>query len=365
MSVTQSSSNLSNPINILQWNVRSLSARLPSLLNLLSLHRCSVALLSETWLLPSHSINIPNFVSFRSDRHDGYGEVAIVIHNSLKSRPISLDVVTKNSFLDLKIDLVGAEVFLPNSSSSYFLWSCYIPSDTNIPPNIWHSLFSLIRHNSLLGGDFNAFHPAWGSHSASRRGNFIYDNISSLGLCFLNDGSATHLERPGSPDSAIDLSFCSPNLIWKLTWTTFNDPHGSDHIPILISLTSHLDSSVSHSFGHTFNSTLINLFFSISTKLTGLLTLFWFKILFPPCLIISLPIIPILLSQILLIMPPNLPFLFLTPKVNLILPPLPGGTLLVLMLLKIDLYFLRLFAVPVLWLIFSITGMLVHSLPAI
>ena len=249
-----------DPINILQWNVRSLMARLPSLQYVLSCNKCSIALLSETWLLPARSINISNYVSYRSDRQDGYGGSAIIIHNSLRSRPISIVETIRNSFLNFKIDIVGAEVFLPNSSSSLRIWSCYIPSDPNIPAVIWDSLFSLVRRNSFLGGDFNAFHSAWGSHSISRRGNLLYDSICSQGLCILNNGSPTHIGRPGSPDSAIDLSLCSPDLSWLSSWSVLNDPHGSDHFPILISVYSQLSSTNSLSSSPNFNSA------SISTK---------------------------------------------------------------------------------------------------
>jgi ribonuclease HI len=244
MSFTPSFSNIDSSTNILQWNIRSLPAHLPSLQHLLSASKCSIALLSETWLLPTRSINIPNYVHFRSDRSDGYGGVAIVIHNSFKSRSIQIDGPTKNRFVNSKIDVVGAEISLPYTSSPLRLWSCYIPPNIPIPIPLWNTLFSLVGSNSLLCGDFNAFHPAWGSPVASCRGNLIYDNICSLGLCFLNDGSPTHLGRPGSSDSAIDLSFCSPDIIWKLSWFTLNDPYGSDHIPILISVIHQFDSNV-------------------------------------------------------------------------------------------------------------------------
>jgi len=95
-----------NNINILQWNVKSLSVRLPSLQYLLSNFKCSIALLSKTWLLPSKHLNIPHFKIYRSDRHDGYGGAAIVIHNSLKSKLIPIDPATKNSFILSKIALL-------------------------------------------------------------------------------------------------------------------------------------------------------------------------------------------------------------------------------------------------------------------
>lgn len=129
-------------------------------------------------------------------------------------------------------------MFLPNSSSFLTIWSCYIPSDSNIPAAVWDLLFGLVRRNSFMGGDFNSFHPAWGSHSLSRRGILINDSICSLGLCILNNGCPTHVGRLGSPDSAIDLSFCSPDLIWCLSWVVLDDTNGSDHFPILVSVTT-------------------------------------------------------------------------------------------------------------------------------
>lgn len=136
MSINLSCINTANPTNILQWNVRSLVASFPSLQYLLFTEKCSIALLSETWLLPTRSFTIPNFSSYRSDRYDGYGGAAIIIHNSLKSRSIFIDRAIRNNFSNFKIDIVGAKVNLPNSSSSLNIWSCYIPNDRNIPVNI-------------------------------------------------------------------------------------------------------------------------------------------------------------------------------------------------------------------------------------
>lgn len=85
--------------NIIQWNVRSLPARLPTLQHLLFEYKCSVALLSETWLLPTRSLTIPQFKTYRFDRPDGYGGVAIVIHNSLKSKLIPIDIPTRNRYI--------------------------------------------------------------------------------------------------------------------------------------------------------------------------------------------------------------------------------------------------------------------------
>jgi len=226
--------NILNNFTIIQWNVRSLPSRLPCLQHLLSYHKCSIALLSETLAL---KLTIPynsTVQTYRSGRSDGYGGAAIAVHNSLKFNQIPLDIAIRNRFIHHKIDIIGIEVHLANSHPPLKCWSCYIPINSNVPSNLWREFFNLISHNTLLGGDFNAFHSAWGSELASCRGSQTYDCINSFGLCSLNDGSPTHVRRPNSTNSAIDLSFYSPDIIWYLSWQVLNDPHGSDHIPIII-----------------------------------------------------------------------------------------------------------------------------------
>jgi len=147
-------------LNIIQWNVRSLPARLPSLQHLLNDHKRSISLLSETWLLPSRSFSIQQFKTYRSDRPDGYGGVAIVIHKSLKSKIIPIDPVIRSRFNNLKVDIIGVEIILSESYPLLKVWSCYLPSSSNIPINILQDLCTFVSHNTLLCGNFNAFHSA-------------------------------------------------------------------------------------------------------------------------------------------------------------------------------------------------------------
>lgn len=96
----------------------------------------------------------------------------------------------------------------------------------------------MIFPSSFVCGNFNSFHPSWGSSYSSSRGIHIYDTVNFLWPCILNNGSCTRVERPDSNDSAIDLSFSSPDLVWNTTWSNLDDPNGSDHILILITIYS-------------------------------------------------------------------------------------------------------------------------------
>lgn len=99
-------------------------------------------------------------------------------------------------------------------------------------------MFQLVKGNSIFSGDFSSQHPDRSSTFSSRLGNMIYETINSQGFCILNNGTATHLGRPNCDNSAIDISFSSPNVIWNSSWSVLNDPYGSDHFLIIILITS-------------------------------------------------------------------------------------------------------------------------------
>lgn len=45
-----------------------------------------------------------------------------------------------------------------------------------------------------------------------------------------------NIRRPNSFNSCIDISFSSPNFIWHRNWFTVDEPNGSDHFLIIISV---------------------------------------------------------------------------------------------------------------------------------
>jgi len=91
----------------------------------------------------------------------------------------------------------------------------------------------------------------------SHHGIILYNTINLLGLCILNEGSPTHIGRPNSAGSAIDYWFCSPELFWNLSWCTLSEPHGSDHIPIIITVNNRL-TSIHNSSNHHLSTNPIN-----------------------------------------------------------------------------------------------------------
>jgi exonuclease III len=192
------------------------------------------ALLSETWLRPGQQFYLPSFNIVRSDRLDGYGGVAIAAHQSIQIKEIPITIPLKNHLSCHSIDLVGIEAFI-NSNRSLILWSLYIPPSSNPSMSLLNYIFQLIGPNSILGGDVNGHHPLWDNNNChNHRGDCIHASLSNLNLCCLNSGAPTRVNRPPFSNTAVDITLSTNALFWSLSWFPLDDPHGSDHFPIII-----------------------------------------------------------------------------------------------------------------------------------
>jgi len=84
-------------------------------------------------------------------------------------------------------------------------------------------------------GDFNSWHPYWGSPKSNKRGRTLANYIDRSNYILLNDKSPTHFSTYNTYRH-IDLSFASASIAPEISWEVLDDLHGSDHFPILISI---------------------------------------------------------------------------------------------------------------------------------
>ncbi|KAG0411912.1 hypothetical protein HPB47_010938 [Ixodes persulcatus] len=92
----------------------------------------------------------------------------------------------------------------------------------------------------LIGGHFNARHLAWGYGTSNLRGEALFHEAQTCKLQLLNDPDLPTRFGQGSRqnDSTPDLTWASRHA--ALDWTLFNDPMGSGHLPIFITLSNAL-----------------------------------------------------------------------------------------------------------------------------
>jgi hypothetical protein len=116
------------------------------------------------------------------------------------------------------VDVIGPSEpgFIWIQTGSLRIYSCYWSPrpDPNLAQylaflkNLEHSIRSH-SGDSIICGDFNAHHSAWGSHTNDRKGDALLDLIQSVGLVICNKGTSPTFVR-GTGSSVIDVTLVSP-----------------------------------------------------------------------------------------------------------------------------------------------------------
>lgn len=94
--------------------------------------------------------------------------------------------------------------------------SCYLaPSmtweDVNDCLDLMREDIRELGGDTIVGGDFNAKSPMWGSPSYSSSGRIVEDWAAELELCLLNEGNAPTCIRPQGV-LIIDISWCTKDM---------------------------------------------------------------------------------------------------------------------------------------------------------
>nr|CAH7749293.1 unnamed protein product [Callosobruchus chinensis] len=210
---------------IIQWNARSLRSNRLSMQQLFGEQEFDIALVSETWLKPTQTFKYKNFNIIRKDRG-----VAILL-----SSRIQYDIISLTDNFNQGIEVCAIDITIADKKISVL--SLYKPPNVKATVQDYSNIFSQLRYDCIIGGDFNANHEIWGSSMSSSDGNILVEALDSFhDLIIANDGSATRMSQPGKNKSVVDLS---PFY----NWSPLSDTYGSDHFPIVIVLNSvHIES---------------------------------------------------------------------------------------------------------------------------
>ena len=210
----------------IQWNMRSVWHKKHDLIFLLNKYKPLACSIAETWLVPNLSFRMPYFNILRCDRSDGYGGSALLVNNKVPLFPIPLPPFGGD------MNIVAAKV------ENISLFSIYIAHPRNEFLNILKNTFQSTQGPILVMGDFNCHHFRWGSERCDSFGESLVEILDDLNLCILNNGCPTRRSPPGQQKSCVDLTFCSPELAAATQWECLTLTRGSDHYPIIISLTN-------------------------------------------------------------------------------------------------------------------------------
>ena len=232
--MTNSVNQVKNLITVLQWNCRSIIPKFDLFNQLVNISNCDAFALCETFLNSNDELNFHNFNIIRQDRGSYGGGVLLGIKKCYSFFRIDLPSIPNIEVVAIQTKLKGKDLCVA---------SIYIPPSARIEQRQLSAIAELLPAPFLILGDFNSHCTQWGSLYDDNRSSVICTFIDDFDLTFLNTGEATRVPNPPARKSVLDLSLCSTSLALDCEWKVINDPHGSDHLPIKISITNGSSSS--------------------------------------------------------------------------------------------------------------------------
>ena len=196
-------------------------------------HNIKIAAIQETKLDPKSKLPpFWNYAVVRKDRNRHGGGLALLIHHSIPYSLVPLPRATSPSLEQqaVKIKLADTDLLVIN---------IYIPPVNSCPERSNTSISHLLgKSDRIILGDFNAHDQSWFSSIQDQRGTLIAAEVEDADFGICNTKSPTRLPIQGQPTSP-DVSLASPSLLTAIEWTPLT-ALSSDHLPILLSITTTL-----------------------------------------------------------------------------------------------------------------------------
>ena len=221
--------------SIIQWNCRSIFKRMYLLRQLVSVTQPFVICLQETFVVNDHILDSIKLLFadfnfyFNNRARLGFanpgGGVAILVHKSI---PQQLKPLRTH------LEAVAVEVLFRGKPID--ICSLYLRPCKTFTVNSLKALSSELGQHHLILGDLNAHNTLWGSVHTNDRGQKVSDFINDSDNVLLNTGEPTHISDATGRTSNIDISLSSPHLSLEVTWSTYTDSLGSNHVPIIIKI---------------------------------------------------------------------------------------------------------------------------------
>ena len=219
-------------INILQWNIRSLTKNKPELQKTIDETNPHILCLTETLLKPQNqNLNFKGFDFIRKDRNArNGGGVAILIRKELNYKVIPLP-----DYRNGNMECLAVTVHFKNSPID--ILTCYSPPGQLNETELEH--YSNILHNKpIICGDFNARHAEWDTKGNNTAGNTLHNfitNSDQLSI-FTPKDLPTRFDVYRNTDSTIDLFIGHSSLTPYVEIKNKPLTGSSDHYPSILKL---------------------------------------------------------------------------------------------------------------------------------
>lgn len=200
-------------LKIIFWNAQGASSKQQELRAFLTENNVDVALLSETFLKPSHTYNIPNYSTFRTDRLQKHGGgTAILIKKDINHD--ILDIHTTN--------METTSLRVHTNKGPITLHAAYSPPNSNIEETDLDTAFCT-QQATILAGDLNAKHHNWNSKITNSKGRQLKTLAERKLITIDAPTDDTHIHTPTGTSDVLDIALLR-NLTVTYHMETINGP---------------------------------------------------------------------------------------------------------------------------------------------
>jgi ribonuclease HI len=215
-----------NKIKVVQWNCRGARTNFGSIMGRYR-KLTPIYALQETWLSPEIRFTIPGYNIIRNDRLDRPGGGVALLF------PKEYNIIDWEKVNTTNVEAITARIKGGNKDMTII--NAYCPMSNKLQIEDIEELEKRLAPTTLMVGDFNEQHTAWGGGHDSRGGKIIMDLCERKELIILNDGTQTRINPIRHRlDSTPDISIVTRNIS-TATWTAIEET-SSDHKPIEIAL---------------------------------------------------------------------------------------------------------------------------------
>ena len=228
---------------ILQWNCRGQENKKLHLQQLISEYSPAIICLQETLLalkaeqslkngspLPKAAV-LNGYTPYLKCIDSGKNGVAIYVRNNVIHSPVRLN--TRLQALAVRVTFQDREFIVSNHYTSD-------KHDGTPTKDEFQAIVDKFELPYIMCGDFNAKSTLWGNDEDNKRGTEIEKFLFKNDLTLLNTDVKTRYDNHHKKYSLIDLSISHSDLYLDFECKVLNDPHDSDHHPIIISITGEL-----------------------------------------------------------------------------------------------------------------------------
>ncbi|UYV66117.1 hypothetical protein LAZ67_4000329 [Cordylochernes scorpioides] len=223
----------SKQLRILQCNINGLCStatkiKLEEIMEIAEKQKIQIIALQETKLNEKYNLKYKNYNILRKDRNKEGGGLAFLIKN-LYYEDIAINIPNTSD-----LEAQGIKVYL-SQNKTINIFNMYHPPNNKLIDD--GTMAQFLTDNTIIVGDLNAKHQLWGCSMPNPRGKILSNLFDDNAFMCLNDGNPTHHSYSYNTAQALDISFSSPDIFHKCKWQILKSI-GSDHLPILIEIST-------------------------------------------------------------------------------------------------------------------------------